>query len=828
MLIPAKALTYGGPRSRIQVQLPNGKILPAIAATPINSSRVAIGFDENGQAWAWGETSKIDLQSTSIRKNRPSPNQEPVYPFKAIAQWDNLGYIAQAGDRSSQQVEAQKILAFGNRGKKKNDFILLTETGSNQYRLRNREGERNLNFSSPEILEAFRLHGRFYGDDYYGILLKDERDWQNSDLITVETGDSINGTTTESTPNGGLNRVQTRSATGSTLWNPSRETLYSPPIPRDFHGNILPEYRGITFTQIDLIPLPPDPLRISGFAGDYYATPQDRANWQASIDACVAGLVNGEPATPIIRGGQSFVDYNSMQITNTQARRRLLSGFLDSISKITAINAITEIWDYLIDGQLTVTPNIELVVPSSGSGGSCSASIAGVAFPGAYYTSVQPYNAIFDQTSGNTLTTDNRISADSYNNSIPININNFNTINHTSNSVYNRNYTSNDTLAENALEGSTDTDSSYYLAGYTSSETTTETTDTRNSVNETTNNVTGLYKGSDELCLYSKIDNTKNNLIGSRIVLRKEGFNDFTNTTTTTNGQTESNTNIIVPDIYLANKETNIGLGRDYFYIRVKDIKNKINLSQLTTPFSFTIAPADRQETIGRFPLYFNYPVKFSIQSVTKRIFSNPPQNITISNSATPLTFYNDEYYLSPNTSYPIELIVFEGDAIYKLSGTATINYQNTAKTFTASNSYFPGNYGQLSYTESSVNTVSITIENSALIKYHALKGVNTDSFGHLYSSANCLGLFQKLLGANLDLPSGITRTTLYKRKNNQIMIAFSDNTNLTQRGDRYADLYRLQGNKPIREGEKKGTYYPVLNPNSSSDPTLGLIGYYD
>lgn len=805
MLIPAKALNYGGPRSTISCQLPTGKILPALAATPINTPNVAVGFDQNGQAWVWGEVSKIELQSTSIRKNRPSPNQEPLYPFKAIAQWGNLGYIAQAGDRSSQQVEAQKILAFGNRGKKKNDFILLTEIGTNQYRLKNREGERNLNFSSPEILEAFKANSRFYGDDYYGFLLRDEQDWRNSDVITVQTGDSINGTTTQSTPNGGFNRVQTRARTGSASWNPPTNTLYSTPS-----GEL-----GITYTRIDLIPLPPDPLIISGLTGDYSATPQDRANWQASIDACVAGLVNVEPPQPIARGGQSFLDYNQSQITNTQSRKKLLSGFLDSISKTTAINQINETISDLMDGQLTVTPNIERRVSSS-SGGYCSASILWLSFRGAYYEFDLPYNAVFDHTSGNTLTTDNHIFADSYSNSIPISINNFNTINHTINSVYNTNYTSNYTysVTEESIS------SSY--------QETTETTDTRNSVNEITNNVTGLYKGSDELCLYSKIDNTKDNLIGSRIVLRKEGFNDFTNTTTTINGQTESNTDIIVPDIYLANKETNVGLGRDYFYIRVIDIKNKINLSQLTTPFNFNITQADMQETRGRFLLYFGYPVKFSIQSVTKNILSNPPQNITISNSATPITFYNDEYYLSPNTSYPIELIIFESDIIYKLLGTATINYQNTTEIFTASNPYFPGNYGQLSYTKSSLDTVSITIENSALIKYHALKGVNPDTFGHLYSSANCLGLFQKLLGTNFNLQSGITRTTLYKRKNNQIMIAFSDNSNLTQRGDRYADLYRLQGNKFIREGEKKGSYNPVINPNSNSNPSTSIIGYHD
>ena len=814
MLIPAKALNYGGPRSTISCQLPTGKILPALAATPINTPNVAVGFDQNGQAWVWGEVSKIELQSTSIRKNRPSPNQEPLYPFKAIAQWGNLGYIAQAGDRSSQQVEAQKILAFGNRGKKKNDFILLTEIGTDQYRLKNREGERNLNFSSPEILQAFKANSRFYGDDYYGFLLRDEQDWQNSDVITVQTGDSINGTTTQSTPNGGFNRVQTRARTGSASWNPPTNTLYSPPS-----GGL-----GITYTQIDLIPLPPDPLIISGLTGDYTATPQDRANWQASIDACVAGLVNVEPPPAITRGGQSFIDYNQSRITNTQSRKKLLSGFLDSISKTTAINVINETNSDLIDGHLTVTPHTELIVPSSVSGGGyCSHYIAWVWFPGAYYEFVYPYNAVFDQTSSNTLTTDNDIFADSYNNSIPININNFNTINYTVNSVYNSNYTSNDTFSGSALEGSSN-----------SYQQTTETTDTRNSINEITNNVTGLYKGSDELCFYSKIDSTIDNISATKTILVQEGADayvqgSFAKTTTTTiNGQSESNTDIIVPDIYLANKETNIGLGKDYFYIRVIDIKNKINLSQLTTPFNFNITRADMQERIGRFLLYFGYPVKFSIQSVTVRtetdqIIISPP-----SNSATPITFYNDEYYLSPNTSYPIELIIFESDIIYKLSGTATINYQNTTETFTASNPYFPGDYGQLSYTESSLDTVSITIENSELIKYHALKGVNTDSFGHLYSSANCLGLFQKLLGANFDLQSGITRTTLYKRKNNQIMIAFSDNSNLTQRGDRYADLYRLQGNKFIREGEKKGSYYPVINPNSNSNPSTSIIGYHD
>ena len=817
MLIPAKALTYGGPRSQIQVQLPNGKILPAIAATPINSPNVTVGFDQQGQAWVWDEVSKNDLTSTSIRKNHPSPNQEPVYPFKVIAQWGNLGYIAQAGDRLSQQVEAQTILAFGNRGRRKNDFILLTEIETDQYRLKTKEGERDLNFSSPEILEAFKTNGRFYGDDYYGILLRGELDWQNSDVITVSTGDSANGTTRQYTPDGGYEYLQIRTRIGTTNFSPPTNTLYSPP-----GDSVIGT--GRTYTLINLLPLP-DPFEVSGSFSSRVVSPEERAIWHDEINICVAGLVNREPSPPIIKGGTSTKNFEESITTNTQSRKRLVSGFLDSISKVTATDTLNESNTSLTDGQFTVTPTTT-AIPFNGTGGGYCSSTFFPNFPvnGAYYEFTKPYYEVFDQTSSTETTTDNDISIGSYNNSIPININSFNAIDYTITDVSNSNYTSINTFSLSELENS-------HTSRFNTQRI--EETDTRNAISEYTNEVTGLYKGADELCLYSKIDSK---IVSASAVknTRREMVETVTQVrtrTTTTNGQTEDNT-IIPRRIYLANRENNLALNEDYFYIRVKDIKNKISLSEITTPFNFNIAPADRQETVGRFPLYSDYPIKYSVNSVVRETgldqnWSNPG-TITVSNNSTLINSYSDEYYISPDTSYPIELIAFEGDAIYKLSGTATVNYQNTTKTFTASNAFFPGDYGQFSYSEATLSTIFVTIQNYQLIKYHALKGVNTDTFGHLYSSANCLGLFQKLLGANLQSEPGIIRTTLYKRKNNQIMIAFSDNTNLTKKEERYADLYRLQGNKFIREGEKKGAYYPVLNPNSSSDPTLGLIGYYD
>lgn len=811
MLIPAKALTYGGPRSRIQVQLPNGKILSAIAATPINSPNVAIGFDQQGQAWVWGEVSKIALQSTSIRKNR-SFNQEIIYPFKVVARWSSGGYIAQAGDRSSQQVEAQQILAFGNRGKAKSDFILLTETGTNQYRLKNKEGERSLNFDS-DLLETFQLNGKFYGDDYYGILLRDEQLWKNSDIITTTTGTTLR----RYTPDGAYEFLQVISD-DEEGWNP----------PRSSFGNVAPggSYQPPSGFKIVHKEYFPNNVYETGYSIDQVTYD----NWWTDVMNCMNSKVDSPAPVPDYYnpGGQSVLNDNRSVVANTQQKRRILSGFLDSISKNTAVQTINAENIDTADGVQTWTASLALIEPTAGTADYCRGTIPfnfGVSVIGGYWEAIRPYYVIYDKIYGSSVAIADDSSNNSYDNSIPIVINSFNTIDCTINQVSNTSY------IYEFTENIDSDESPNPPADYTPWEWITETEDNRESINESTNKVTGLYKGADELCLYSKTDDIIDNASAVKTTYRRDAASLGTlgsPETTTINGQVERNNDIIKRDIYLANRENNLALARDYFYIRVTNIKNKINLSDLATPFTFNVNIADILETIGRLPLYFNYPIKYAVQNVTRKIFSSPPQNTIISNSATLLNSYSDEYYLDPDISHPIELIVFDNDDIYKLSGTASINYQNTAKTFNASHPSFPGNYGQFSYSEASLSTISVTIQSYQLIKYHALKGVSSNAVGHLYSSTNCLGLLQKILGADFTLQSGITRTTLYKRKNGQIMMAFSDKTNLTQKKDRYADLYRLENNKFTREGEKKGAYYPVINPNSSTNPNTSFIGYYD
>ena len=686
MLIPAKALTYGGPRSRIQVRLPNGKILPALAATPINSPNVAIGFDQNGQAWVWGEASKSDLQSTSIRKNR-SLNQKLIYPFKSIGQWNIPQlYIAQAGDRPSQQVQAQKILAFGNRGKNKNDFFLLTQIGTDQYRLKNREGERSLNFSSPKILQAFKTNSRFYGDDYYGFLLREEQDYDLSEVI-------IDGDI-QYTPDGGY-------------------------------------YRQITDT---------------GYLRSY--------------------LLRKE-------------------------RQKLLSGTLDSISESSAF-LITEGNAYA-----------DAIIYQTQFGG------------------FRP-SGYFDY-------------SESYSNSILIKISNSSSINYTTNHIASASRVSSREPPSIPPEFNT-----ICFKPNGSNVTPPSGTPCRTDANSSSavsdvisNKVTSLHKGAGELCLYSKIDNIVNISSGFRQVMHQASANTnwhgavhFASTT----GEVEDNKNTAVENTYLADGENTLILAKDYFYIRVKNIKNKINFSHLTTPFSFNIVGSEMEE-IKRQPILLNYPVKYTTQDIVQVFNYNDGKSI-VSTSATPTQVYSSEYYINPLADYPIELIIFEDDNIYSLKGTAQVTYQNIEKTLTLNNlsyehldyNYGYGPYSELNYLQANLSSVFVAIQSSQLIKYHALRNTSSETEGHLYTSSNCLGLFQRLI------PSLIAthRASLYKRKNGQIIMAFSDDTNLTQKGDQYADLYRLQGNKWIREGEKKGAYYPILNPNSSINPSTNFIGYQD
>lgn len=809
MLIPAKALSYGGPRSRIQCQLSNGKILSAIAATPINSPNVAIGFDQNGQAWVWGESSKIQLQSISIRKNRPSIKEE-IYPFKVVATWNTPLFIAQAGDRPSTQLSALKVLAFGNRGKNKNDFILLAETAINQYRLTTKEGERQLQFESPDFLASFKTKGKYYGGDFFGILLDEQQDWKFSDIITT-----INGNTTiKATPNGGLYEISTETITGSTEYDPPASSLLSPPNLTDFNGNPLPSRLGYKLTLLTLYSLP-DPFYISGIAGDSIATPEQRAAWEQSIQACANGVsVETPPPQPAIGGGQTNRLYTDLLEKNINNRKYLLSGFLDSISKNTAIENSENREDYSDSGEYEVTPIVTLKEEIK-SGGVCTAFVAFIPVIGAYYEFIRPYYDVFDNTSENKLKIQDDTFTSAYANSIQIKINNFNSIDYTISQIKHITSTTTSTI------NSTDSNISTLFDVI-------ETIETRQSATVINNKVTGLYKGNEEICLYAKTDNSTFIANGNKTSYRDNTLFDGVYAPKFFNfsGETETNENIEPKRIYLADKENTILLETNYFYLKASNIKSIINLSELIFPFSFTINSSDLVEKKGLFTLYFDYPVKYTYSyALTENLYTSittiTSVNVNVSKS------HSDEYHLAPDFNYPIEVIIFDEENIYKLLGTINFTYNIIPKNYVVKNP-FDVPYGSLNYSAASLASASVTILNYQLIKYHALKGIDTNTFGHIYSPNNCLGLFQKLLGDNFEQQSGVSRANLYRRKNNQIILAFSDNSNLTKRGERYADLYRLEENKFIREGEKKGSYYPVINSSSQNPPNSAFISYQD
>ena len=341
--------------------------------------------------------------------------------------------------------------------------------------------------------------------------------------------------------------------------------------------------------------------------------------------------------------------------------------------------------------------------------------------------------------------------------------------------------------------------------------------------------MTGLYKGNDELCLYAKTDNStfivndnRTSIYDSTIFLENDQGQFYTPTISNFSGEIETNENIEPESIYLADKENIISFEKNYFYLRVSNIKDIINLSQLVCPFSFTINSSSLVEIKGLFALYFDYPVKYTYDRIVTG-------NTITSTNINLISSHSDEYHLVPNFNYPLELIIFDEENIYKLLGTISFTYNITPRNYRVRSSFNPtSSLGSFIYETASLASASITITDYQLIKYHALKGINTNTFGHIYSPNNCLGLFQKLLGDNFDQQSGVSRANLYRRKNNQIIFAFSDNSNLTKRGERYADLYRLQENKFIREGEKKGSYYPVINTSTQNSPNSAFISYQD
>lgn len=794
MLIPAKALSYGGPRSRIQCQLSNGKILSAIAATPINSPNVAIGFDQNGQAWVWGESSKIQLQSISIRKNRPSIKEE-IYPFKVVATWNTPLFIAQAGDRPSTQLSVLKVLAFGNRGKNKNDFILLAETAIDQYRLTTKEGDQQLQFESPDFLTSFKTKGKYYGGDFFGILLTEEQDWKNSDIIPT-----INGNTTiKTTPNGGYYDISTRTITGSTQYDPPTSSLLSPPNLTNIFGNPLPSRLGYKLTLLIEYPLPPHPYIISGLTGDYTVSLEERDAWTQATQACVnAASTEIPPPQPTIGGGQANRLYTNLFEKNTNNRKYLLSGSLDSISKNTAIENSENREDYSDSGEYEVTPIVTLM-EDIGSGGICQSFLGPISVTGAYYEYLRPYYDVFDEWRENQLKIQDDTSTSAYANSIQIKINNFNSIDYTINQI------------KHITSTTTSTTNSTYDNTFSTLFDVIETIETRQSATVINNKVTGLYKGNEEICLYAKTDNStfiangnKTSNRDNTIVVQNNQGQFYTPTFFNFSGETETNEDIEPKGIYLADKENTILLETNYFYLRASNIKNIINLSELVFPFSFTINSSNLVERKGLFTLYFDYPVKYTYSyALTGNHITST--NIITSTNVNLVSSHSDEYHLVPDFNYPIEVIIFDEENIYKLLGTINFTYNITPENYVVKN-IFNVPYGSLNYSTASLASASVTILDYQLIKYHALKGINTNTFGHIYSPNNCLGLFQKLLGDNFDQQSGVSRANLYRRKNNQIILAFSDNSNLTKRGERYADLYRLEENKFIREGEKKGS----------------------
>lgn len=674
------------------------------------------------------ELEESTIEPTSFVRPVASPTKysaliPPPLPFKVAAQWGGFGgYIAQAGDRPSQALGGLEVIAFGNRGTKRDDFVLVTDLGSGQYTFKDKEGERELEFASTLILEKFQTDGFFFGDDYYGLeILAVPASSQG--LTTTTNGN----TTTQTTPNGDYSRIRT---VGNT------------------------------------------------------------------------NIVYGGPSNVEITGG----DRANSEIVNKTAINRLLTGKLDSIrseaftQQLDISTSNIKNWRRTIDNPFEAVPN-----PA--------------------YRRLTDYSGVIDIDESEVYT-DERTLEVNLQGVLPFNYN------------FIENFEQ--TITVDAT-GSIGDIYSPYPGGYLYSIKTlsSQTINTNYRLIET--NIPKIYISGEKVVLYSLRDST---LIAEVIrddwagegnsIYQDAGLIDGEETKIF--WLTRDFESVVTDDrnsperFFLAHEGGNIPLeSEDSFYfedIVDTEVFNEIvaalpDLLETSGTLNFQVLATGR----GFVPRYrVNYPRVYRSQA-TLAGFSAP--------TATVIESVSDPF--NSDRIYPVTAVVKVGDDIYEISGQIKFNYESwnilgnpplSVPAYDSSSLYrglFLANQQPTSL-EWRPETAELSVNTAKKIKYHAVQPKERGIY--VYNPENCLAMMRALLKQGFRAKS----TTLYQRKNNQIIIAFSDDSKLTRGGLRYADLYKLANNKIIREGIKGGGYLPVINPSSAADPSrsTSFIGYYD
>lgn len=668
------------------------------------------------------ELEESTIEPTSFVRPVASPTKysaliPPPLPFKVAAQWGGFGgYIAQAGDRPSQALGGLEVIAFGNRGTKRDDFVLVTDLGSDQYTFKDKEGERELEFASTLILEKFQTDGFFFGDDYYGLeILAVPASSQG--LTTTTNGN----TTTQTTPNGDYSRIRT---VGNT------NIVYrTGPFVEDITGEDQANSEIVDKTIINrLLTGKLDSIRSEAFTQQLDISTSNIKNWRRTIDNPFEAVPNH--AYRRLTDYSAVIDIDESEVYTDE---RTLEVNLQGVLQFN--------YNFIENFEQTIT------IDATGSIGDIYSP-----YPEAYLYSIK-------------------------------------------------------TLSSQTIN------TNYHLI-------------------ET--NIPKIYISGEKVVLYSLRDSTliaeviRDDWTGEGNSLYQDAgliggeetqivwlTRDFESVVTDDRNSPER--------FFLAHEGGNIPLeSEDSFYFEDwvdTEVFNEI-----------VAALPDLLETSGtlNFQVFASYPFVPRYRVNYPRVYRSQATLAGFS-ASTVIESVSDPF--NSDRIYPVTAVVKVGDDIYEISGQIKFNYESwnifgstpSVRAYDSSSIFRRFLGSQPTSLEWRPETAELSVNTAKKIKYHAVQPLGGRIY--VYNPENCLAMMRAL-------PQGFRAksTTLYQRKNNQIIIAFSDDSELTRGGLRYADLYKLANNKIIREGIKGGGYLPVINPSSAADPSrsTSFIGYYD
>ena len=155
---------YGNPGDSIPAKLPDGSVVNAIAATPINNATVLVAITDDGQPYAFNNPSILSVPDRELSRSSP-PRKPPAialdYPFKVLV--EGTGISVQGFDEDANLANSDGYTAIGltNTG---DGYVAIAKSGDT-YLFDVDGGQTAREFTSIDFDLSYVPYLGWYGND---------------------------------------------------------------------------------------------------------------------------------------------------------------------------------------------------------------------------------------------------------------------------------------------------------------------------------------------------------------------------------------------------------------------------------------------------------------------------------------------------------------------------------------------------------------------------------------------------------------------------------------------------------------------------------------